>query len=91
MSGTPTNVGGTLFFMANDGTTGEELWKSDGTATGTRQVMDIVPGPKGSLLGRFTPVGSTLFFVAKTPSSGIELWKSNGTAASTKLVKDIHP
>ncbi len=25
------NVGGTLFFQANDGTSGYELWKSDGT------------------------------------------------------------
>jgi hypothetical protein len=28
-----TNVSGTLFFIANDGMTGRELWKSDGTDT----------------------------------------------------------
>jgi hypothetical protein len=27
-----TNVNGTLFFEANDGVHGVELWKSDGTA-----------------------------------------------------------
>ena len=26
-----TNVGGTLFFTADDGTHGHELWRSDGT------------------------------------------------------------
>ena len=26
-----TNVGGTLYFRANDGSSGHELWKSDGT------------------------------------------------------------
>ena len=28
------DVGGTLFFAANDGTHGHELWKSDGTRRG---------------------------------------------------------
>jgi hypothetical protein len=27
-----TNVGGTLFFRANDGTTGTELWKAEAVA-----------------------------------------------------------
>jgi len=27
----PRDVGGTLFFAANDGATGVELWRSDGT------------------------------------------------------------
>ncbi len=28
------NVGGTLYFSANNGFVGDELWKSDGTAAG---------------------------------------------------------
>ena len=43
-----TNVGGTLFFTANDGINGTELWKSDGTAAGTVLVKDINPGSDGS-------------------------------------------
>ena len=41
-----TNVNGTLFFAADDGTNGKELWKSDGTAAGTVMVKDINPGTK---------------------------------------------
>ena len=36
-----TAVGNTLYFVANDGTNGYELWKSDGTASGTVMVKDI--------------------------------------------------
>src|SRR5262249_29605686 len=43
-----TNVNGTLFFAANDGVLGFELFKSDGTASGTTLVKDINPGSLGS-------------------------------------------
>ena len=41
-------MNGTLFFAANDGMHGVELWKSDGTAAGTVLVKDINPGSGGS-------------------------------------------
>ncbi len=48
------NVNGQVFFMANDGLTGFELWKSDGTAGGTQLVKDI--SPVDSYPGGFTNV-----------------------------------
>ncbi len=86
-----TDVDGTLFFVANDGAAGMELWKSDGTAAGTVLVKDIAAGSTGaftdasSLIG----IGDTLFFTADDGENGDELWKSDGTSAETVLLKDI--
>ncbi len=85
------NVNGTLYFTANDGVHGVELWKSNGTAAGTVMVKDITPGVNGFGPEWLTNVNGTLFFVADNGVSGPELWKSNGTLAGTQLVKNILP
>src|SRR5262249_26341012 len=84
-------IDGTLFFTANDGVNGAELWKSDGTTAGTVLIKDINPGRANSYPQNHTVVNGTLFFTANDGTTGVELWKSDGTAAGTVMVKDIRP
>src|SRR6187200_3734994 len=77
-----TEVDGTVLFAADDGATGLELWRSDGTAAGTVQVKDINPGgPSGP--NQLTNIDGTVFFGADTGTgtSFADLWKSDGTTA----------
>jgi ELWxxDGT repeat protein len=85
------NANGTLYFQADDGNSGPELWKSDGTAGGTIMVKDIKPGTNGSEPASLTNVNGTVYFQAQDGISGIELWKSDGTLAGTVMLKDINP
>ncbi|MCU0724694.1 MAG: hypothetical protein MUE73_02725 [Planctomycetes bacterium] len=88
----PANLkecGGFLFFTANDGVTGAELWRSDGSPAGTLNVLDIRAGAQPSSPANLTNVAGRLLFLANDGTRGIELWTSDGTAGGTVLVKDI--
>lgn len=64
-----------------------ELWRSDGTATGTQRLVDFGAGSNVSWQTLRLDTAS-LFFVTH-PSRGTELWKTDGTAAGTGLVQHI--
>lgn len=88
-----TSVDGSLFFRANDGASGHELWSSDGTEFGTVLVSDIVPGVNGAYPGSLTAVGTRLFFTAWDSSFSFQsLWTSDGTAPGTvPIVPPVSP
>jgi ELWxxDGT repeat protein len=86
-----TDVNGTLFFAADDGIHGREVWKSDGTATGTRLVADINPTGDGAPNlevdndPRAVNVNGQFLF-SGTDGRGEGVWRTDGTAAGTTMV-----
>ena len=90
---TLTAFKGALYFFLEDeesGTAPWALWRSDGTADGTRHVRSL-----GHQDADFpiepTIVGDELFFVFDSFGFGRELWKTDGTSGDTELVRDIAP
>jgi ELWxxDGT repeat protein len=86
-----TNVNGTLFFTADDGVHGRELWKSDGTPEGTILVKDTESGNDWRKFGPqlMTDVNGTLYFVTEDfyRVEGQRLWKSDGTPEGTVVIE----
>jgi ELWxxDGT repeat protein len=98
----PVVMGGVAYFAADDGSHGEELWRSDGTVSGTYMVKDVNPEerwiniiqgttePDDSDITELTVAGDKLFFFARNnsqlPFTDHELWVSDGTASGTKQV-----
>lgn len=79
------------YFAADDGTHGEELWVTDGTAAGTKMVKDIFPGATGSNITWITRFNDKVVFAATdSEDTGNEVWISDGTEDGTYMVADIH-
>jgi ELWxxDGT repeat protein len=87
-------AGNTIFFIADDGIHGKELWKTDGTEQGTQLVADIaVPDPLGMYesIAIMSSIGGVALFMMDDGIHGRELWRSDGTTQGTYLLKDIQP
>ena len=72
-------MGTRLYFEANDGSTGYELWAHETTNDSTWQVADIWSGSGNGNPDEFTVVGSRLYFEARGASTSstytdYELW-----------------
>jgi ELWxxDGT repeat protein len=86
-----SKLNGQLIFAADDGVSGGELWKSDGTAEGTVKIKDIRPGATGSDIANLFALNNAVYFLANDGVSGPELWRTDGTETGTTKVKDIRP
>ena len=83
-----TVFNGGLYFMADDGANGWELFRFDGTIA---HLININPGgvDSSSYPKYFTAFGTNLYFQAYTDAEGFELWRTDGTNAT--IVADLNP
>ena len=79
-----------MYFTADDGSTGVELWRTDGTSTGTYRLTDGVAGAAGIHPLTFHVVGSRVYFLA-TDAEGGETGTSDGTVNGSRRVANINP
>lgn len=91
-AGWPILFGGEALLEADDGRHGRDLWRSDGSAAGTRLLHEIDRSRSaGSYPEDWVEVGGRAYFVATTVEHGRELWVSDGTPDGTRLFLDLVP
>jgi ELWxxDGT repeat protein len=80
-----TVSGENLYYAANDGVHGSELWKTG--PTGTALVKDILPGADPSSPHTLVNFNNALFLAATIASNGkMGLLRSDGTESGTTLI-----
>lgn len=76
----------TLYFIANDGTSDGEIWRTDGTTEGTEKVTDFL----NYKIYDLTLIDNSFYFLT-IKNDSLQVWKSDGTRNGTQLVKDGIP
>ena len=94
-AGPATNL---MLFTADDGSHGTELWASDGTAAGTRLVLDLTPGAAGSAILGLVGLGQVALFATEQdfpangpvpPTAVLSIWQTDGTSAGTQVLTTL--
>jgi ELWxxDGT repeat protein len=82
-------VNGIAYFMADENPgSGRELWRTDGTSSGTTLVTDLTPGPAGARAFGLTQFGQgVLLTYESTDGDTVGLYQVAGPSAGATLVK----
>ena len=75
-----------LVFTATTSQSGEEIWITDGSVTGTVQLRDIRPGLLSSEPKIVAQTGRFVYFIADSGSTERALWRTDGTLEQTTTV-----
>jgi ELWxxDGT repeat protein len=86
---TITGYGQKLYFAANDGIHGTELWEYDGVNPPVL-VSDIYPGPAGSGPYQLVVYDDRLYFSADDGNHGRELWSLFVTGTGEERLKRVN-
>ena len=79
-----------LFFVAENATTGRELYRLNKGGVTPQLVKDIVVGAGSSNINYINKIAENkIVFVAEEGSAGEEFWISDGTTSGTNLIKNL--
>ncbi len=85
-----TELNGEYFFGGVDTLKGLQLWKTDGSLSGTALIKQI--NQSGDAFpSQFTVIGQKLYFTANDGVKGFEIWSSDGTPGGTVMLTDKNP
>ncbi len=83
-----TRIGDEVWFLANDGTHGFELWRTRGDAASTSLVLDFAPGAADSDIEHLLAYGDRACFVVND-GSNVDFWITDGTPAGTSMLANV--
>tara|TARA_B100000809_G_scaffold147602_1_gene145116 strand:+ start:163 stop:1797 length:1635 start_codon:yes stop_codon:yes gene_type:complete len=78
-----------VYFTADDGTNGKQLWSLD-TTTNTTNII-LINSTGTSNLHTLTALNGKLYFVADGGTNGYELWKYDPSDSTASELANIHP
>jgi ELWxxDGT repeat protein len=86
-------VGSNLVFRSRNSSNGEELWRSNGTVSGTIRYATISPTFQTPSLYRPTATinTNTHYFIANDGVHGNEIWRTQGSGSTTYMLADLNP
>ncbi len=90
-AGTALKLKDHLFYSAQSGAAGRELWSTDVNSGVTQLVKDTYPGVVSGLRTGIRRIGDRIFFGGWSHDTGVELWTSDGTTSGTMRVADLNP
>lgn len=79
-----------VLFVANNGTTGNEMYKVDSSGSASL-VTELNPGFAHGAGSDFADIGGLALFTGTTSEFGTELYVTDGTAEGTQLLVDLEP
>jgi len=83
---------GEVYFVAAGKSGGRAIWRTDGSAAGTRLVVDVDPfAYLGEGPSQLEAAGDWLYFTVDNRQHGVELWRTSGIASETTRVGDLWP
>lgn len=92
VGGTVVGPGGRLFYVIDDlGRRFAQLWTSDGTAAGTKKLLEALGPIEGGEIRSLARLGPRVIFSAADFEHGQELWGSDGTPGGTRRLADLRP